>query len=348
MNTQIEKSDDFPFQSIVLPVRNEERFIATTLGYVQNQDYPRDKVEIIVIDGQSDDATARIVRELQCQDPRIHLLSNPRRLSSAARNIGARAARGEIITFIDGHTYIDNNQLLKNIAELMRSRKVSVLSRPQFLETPENDFFQRAVALARRSAFGHGLDSTIYSSRDIYVNPTSSGASYKKEIFEKVGYFDETFDAAEDVEFNYRNFLNGYQSYTSLRLAVYYYPRQDLRSLFHQMKRYGIGRFRLAKKHREAISSGSLMPALFVAGVPAALLAVLLLPGGWRWLPALPYLLYVLANLSSSAVIAARCGWLYMRILPAIYWVIHWGLGWGFLSELFKAVRKQPIANHAQ
>ena len=126
-------------------------------------------------------------------------------------------------------------------------RDFEALSRPQFLDTPENTFFQRAVSLARKSAVGHGLDSTIYTDKDMYVDPSSSGASYKKSVFDEVGYFDERFDACEDVEFNYRVHKSGRRSFTSLALAVYYYPRTGIRSLFKQMKRYGVGRMRLAR-----------------------------------------------------------------------------------------------------
>jgi len=75
----------------------------------------------------------------------------------------------------------------------------------------------------------------------MYVNPTSAGASYKREVFDKVGYFDEQFDVGEDYEFNYRVAQTGYRAYTSLQLALYYYPRKSLGALFKQMTRYRTG-----------------------------------------------------------------------------------------------------------
>jgi GT2 family glycosyltransferase len=326
-------SDNRPKQTIVIPIRNEERFIAATIGFVQCQDYPVDKTEIIVVDGDSDDGTVGIVQAIADKDPRVMLLHNPRRLSSAARNIGANAGGGEIVTYIDGHTYINSTQLLENIARAMEDNGVSILSRPQFLETPDNDFFQRAVALARRSAFGHGLDSTIYLSEDRIVDPTSSGASYRREVFEKIGYFDERFDAAEDWEFNYRAHLAGYKSFTSPSLAVYYYPRHDFAGLFKQMRRYGIGRFRFFRKHRAGIGSGALFPALFVIGPPLTLLLSLVSPI-FLVLFAIGTGGYLALALASSIAVAARHGWRYFRLLPFIYMTIHWALGWGFLSEM--------------
>lgn len=325
-------SETMPIISVVIPIRNEERFIAQTIRYVLMQDYPADRVEILVVDGESDDRTAEIVGAIAQQDSRVRLLHNPGRLSSAARNVGARAARGDIITFIDGHTYIDNDQLLRNTALLMAEKSVQALSRPQFLETPENTDFQKAVALARRSVIGHGLDSTIYTDRDAYVDPTSSGATYHRNVFADVGYFDERFDACEDVEFNHRVHRSGRQSFTSLKTAVYYYPRENLTRLFHQMKRYGIGRFRLARKHPSTLAPGTLVPAMFTGGVFLLTFLSVLVPYiGWTFLGI--YGLYALMVFLSSASIAGRHG---MHLLPkllVIYPTIHFGLGWGFLSE---------------
>ncbi len=326
--------DDFawPIISVVVPIRNEERFIARTLDFILNQDYPKDKLEILVVDGQSDDNTVAIVNEIASKDTRVRLLNNPKRLSSAARNIGAKAAGGEIITFIDGHVYIDNDQLLKNTASLMIEKEVSALSRPQLLDTPDNGFFQKAVAIARKSALGHGLDSTIYSMDEKYVDPTSSGASYRREVFEKIGYFNEAFDAAEDVEFNYRVSRAGFKSFTSPKLAVYYYPRNSLKSLFKQLTRYGVGRFRFLREHREAISSGALIPPLYYLGL-VGLIMIALIDDFTR-----PYLafyveIYAVAILIGSLYEAIKHGIGYLFELPAIYICIHGGLAWGFISE---------------
>ena len=318
--------------SVVAPIRNEEKFIARTLDFILNQNYPKDKLEILVVDGQSGDKTVEIVTNIILKDTRVKLLNNPQRLSSAARNIGAKAARGEIITFIDGHVYIDNDQLLKNTARLMIEKEVSALSRPQLLDTPENSFFQKAVAIARKSALGHGLDSTIYSMREEYVDPTSSGASYRLEVFEKVGYFNEAFDAAEDVEFNYRIGRAGFKSFTSPLLAVYYYPRTGLKSLFRQLTRYGVGRFRFLREHREAISSGALIPPLYYLGLVGLIVAALFINTIRPILVAYAGI-YVIGILIGSLNESIRHGFEYLCVLPAIYICIHGGLAWGFISE---------------
>ncbi len=328
---------DSPKISVVIPIRNEERFIAQTLRFLQKQDYPREKLEIIVVDGDSDDRTVDVVREIAAEDDRIKLLGNSKRLSSAARNIGAKNATGEVITYIDGHTYIDNDQLLKNIASFIEEKDVSILSRPQFLDTPDNTTFQKAVSIARKSSIGHGLDSTIYNDGEFYLDPTSSGATYRREVFDRVGYFDERFDACEDLEFNYRVAKAGYRAFTSLKLAVYYYPRAALKALFYQMKRYGIGRMRMARKHAESLSLGTLVPTLFIAGIIVLpLLSLVCKPFGYLFL--IFYGLYILAVLVSSIVYSFREGLKFLPLLLVIYPTIHIGLGWGFIAELGRTI----------
>ncbi len=331
-----EEVEKYPKITIVIPVRNEEKFLVRTVQYLLNQQYPPDKMEIIIIAGDSVDKTDEIAKTLVESDSRVRFFKNPKGLASAGRNIGVENATGEIITFVDGHTYIDNDNLLNSIVELMSYNKVSVLSRPQFMDTPENSFFQKAVSLARKSTIGHGLDSTIYTDEDKFVDPSSSGATYKKELFDKIGAYDERFDACEDVEFNYRVAKAGYKSYTSMRLAVYYYPRDSMSSLFQQLKRYGIGRFRLFKKHPGTLSPGTLAPLFITIGLPLLLILSIFL--NFLFKPFLGILgLYIIALLFSSAKTAIFNGPRYFFISLPIYLIIHLGLGYGFFSEFLKS-----------
>jgi glycosyltransferase involved in cell wall biosynthesis len=332
---------DWPQISVILPIRNEERFIAQTLTYILEQDYPAGRLEILVVDGASTDSTPQIVESIAATHGNVRLLNNPKRLSSAARALGADESSGEIVTYIDGHVYVDNPYLLKNTAALMYQHDVRVLSRPQFLHTPDNSRFQDAVAWARQSPLGHGLDSTIYTDRDALVDPGSSGASYRREIFEKVGNFDERFDACEDVEFNTRVSKAGYRSFTSLRLAVFYYPRETLTGLFLQTLRYGQGRCRLARKHPSTLGIGTLVPFALIC-TPAVFGLLGFAANFFWWFGAGLITLYCLMVLLTSTLIAAKRGWRYFRLLVPIFLIIHIGLGWGFAVELWRVVRGAP------
>lgn len=332
--------EGYPKISVVIPVRNEEKFIENTINLVTGQDYPADKIEILVAYGESEDRTYEILNRMASSDSRIRVLDNPTRRSSGGRNVGARNATGDIITFIDGHTHIDNDQLFKNVVDLMNEKNVSVLSRPQFLDTPDNTFFQKAVSLVRKSAIGHGPGSTIYLREDMHVDPTSSGATYKREVFENIGYYDEHFDACEDVEFNYRAAQAGYNSYTSMKLAVYYYPRDSIIGLFHQMKRYGIGRFRLARKFPATLSLGTLVPTFITLGFPL-LFALSFVADIFFYLFVFIFGLYLFLIASWSVGLSIKKGLKFLPTLPLVYLTVHAGLGWGFFSEMVRSIVRQ-------
>jgi len=321
-----------PFISIVIPARNEQKFISSTIDLLLRQDYPCDCMEIIVLDGMSDDATADIVREIARIDARVRFLENPKQLSSSARNIGARNARGEVITYIDAHVYIDNDQLLKKTAEYIREHHLDVLSRPQFLDAPGITPFQDAVALARKSRIGHGLDSTIFLTEDRFIEPYSSGASYTRKVFSAIGYFDEAFDAAEDVEFNYRCGKAGFNSFTSMNLAVYYFPRENLKDLFRQMTRYGVGRMRLFRKHRAGMASGPLLLG-FLFGVYLFLASASIFFSPLRLTCLILAVLYATSCIADCLIIDLKRTVRHLFRLIPIFLCIHLGLLHGLFRE---------------
>lgn len=320
-----------PFITICMPVRNEERYIERTLQELLNQDYPKDRYEIIVADGESEDRTKEIVNNLSVKNPNVILMSNPRRLSSTGRNVGFKNGKGDMFLVVDGHCWIGHNQLLKNIVNCFEKSNAHCLSRPQPLDPPDITDFQKAVALARASRVGHGGDSLIYSDHEGYVSPVSNGAVYKKEVFEKIGFVDETFDVCEDVDFNYRLKEAGFKAYMSQSLAIKYYPRESLYGLFKQMVRYGKGRFKFLKKHPETLSFTGLVPVFFVIGLVVLPILGFFYNTFW-WIFLFTFGLYACLILSTSFVISKKEGLRAIKNLVSIFIVIHFGLGVGFLK----------------
>jgi succinoglycan biosynthesis protein ExoA len=323
-----------PFISVVIPVRNEEGHLGAVLESLEAQDYPSDRYEILVADGDSTDGTSRVVEKIASSSAtRVKLLSNVRRWSSAGRNVGVRHSSGELIVFIDGHCYIPSGTLLRDTAATFEKTGADCLCRPQPLNMEGNSFFQDAVAHARATSLGHGRDSTIYDTKfEGPVNPCSAGAMYRRTVFERVGFYDESFDAAEDVEFNYRVFKSGLVSYISPRLEIRYQPRASLGALWRQMMRYGRGRFRLIRKHHEAFSPSQLAPAAFLLWLVFGIIAsVISRPLSLFF--GVPVAIYVAIVLYFSVGMARRHGVSYLFVGPLIYPAIHLGLGAGFLAE---------------
>jgi len=320
--------------SVIVPVRNEEKFIRGTLDGLLKQDYPSACFEILVVDGESTDATREIVQEYASKHPQVKFHANPKKWSSAARNIGIENAQGEAVVIVDGHCEFVDDQYLKNLASAFSRDDIDCLGRPQCLEVSEGSLVQQAIALARASRLGHHPDSFIYSDQERTVPAHSVAVAYRKSVFEQVGKFDEQFDACEDVELNHRVDKAELKCLLAPKILLRYHPRSNLSGLFRQMSRYGRGRVRLFRKHPDTFSLKSFVPALFVLFVLLGGLASLLLP-----VLRLPYFavlgLYALivVGFSIQAAISHRKPQ-FALLMPGIFSTIHFGAGWGLLKEL--------------
>jgi succinoglycan biosynthesis protein ExoA len=333
--TEATESRDWalPRITVIVPVRNEAAHIRGTLEQVLRQEYDPAAFEVLVVDGRSTDATPEIVRGLQAAYPNLQLLDNPRRLSSAARNIGVRHARGELIAIIDGHCEIVNPHYLRDLADAFDRSGADCLGRPQPLDVTGASPLQEAIAQARSSWLGHHPASFIYADEEQIVPPESVAVAYRRSVFERVGLFDEAFDACEDVEFNHRVARAGLTCFFTPRIAVRYHPRGTLGGLFRQLARYGRGRVRLLRKHSSSFSASSFVPAAFVAGLIVGLPLAWLSP--WLGLVYAVCLgIYGLAVLAATCAIALRPGNLrLLPYLPLVFLTVHLGSGTGVLTE---------------
>ena len=329
------------YLTVVVPIRNEEHCIRETLDALAAQDYPQRRYELVVVDGRSTDATRDVVTSFVRERPdvNVRMMDNPGRLSSRARNIGIHAARGQLIGIIDGHVHVPNDKLFANMERLKEENGALCLARPAPLLTPygkEGTAFW--IAVARKSWLAHSRNSYIYSEHEGFVDPVSSGFAYDRSLFDRVGYFDETFDAAEDVEFHYRLKEAGIEAYTSPDLTINSCSRESYRALFRQMTRYGIGRARLVRKHPRAFTKETLIPPtifLYFACLPLAAVSCLWLP----WV-ALAYALGLMAYcaiLCGSGLGAAhgRGRPIHGLAVALAIWTTHVGLGLGFVRTFF-------------
>jgi succinoglycan biosynthesis protein ExoA len=336
------------YLSVVVPIRNEGRFITDTLSALTSQAYPRDRFEVLVVDGRSTDNTRKRVEEFIANNsgPSIRLLDNSKYLSSSARNIGVRAAQGRLIAVIDGHVYIPSNQLFKDMERVKEENNALCLARPAPLDVPGlRDGTAFWIAVARKSWLGHSQSSYIYSDYEGFVDPMSSGFAYDRSVFEMVGYFDESFDAAEDVEFHFRLKQAGIKAYSSPKFLIYSYPRESLRSLFRQQIRYGVGRARFVRKHADGFTNETPIPALiflFFVVLPLVVIISLEFPIMGMIYAAVTALYWVALLVTGFKEALDR-----RRFLPGIsvslaIWITHMGLGWGFLKTIL-SFRECPV-----
>jgi len=325
-----------PSITVVVPVRNEAAFLGRTLEQLVGQDYDPDRFEILVVDGQSTDATKSIAESFAARHPNLTVHDNPRRLSSAARNVGVRHARGDLIVVVDGHCELDGNGYLHDIAEAFARSNADCLGRPQPLDVAEATTLQRAVAAARSNWLGHHPASFIYSGREQFAPAHSVAVAYRREVFERVGLFDERFDACEDVELNHRVDRAGLRCLFTPAITARYAPRSSLRGLFRQMDRYGRGRVRLLRKHPETISLGTIAPAAWLCGlILGPSVALVWTPLGFIYLATIGLYL-ALVVLATLQVAWRHREWRFLPLAPAVYVTIHSGTGYGILCEIFR------------
>ncbi len=329
--------------SVIVPVRNESAHIRRTLAGLANQAFPIADYEVLVIDGGSDDGTAAIVREVQRSMPNLELLENPRRLASAARNVGVEWSSGEYIVVVDGHCEITDPNYLGNLVEAFESSGADTLGRPQPLRATRPTALQCAVGAARASWLGHNPDSSIYSDRAGFVDPDNVAVAYRREVFDLIGLFDESFDACEDVEFNTRARRAGLTCYFTPAIAVDYQPRASLSALALQMARYGRGRARLGRKFPNTITLPSLVPPLWLAWLWVGfVLSVLWQPVGI--VLALSVVFYFAVLAAESLRVRMRSAGVSLARLPFVFAAIHAGFGWGYWKEiLFGSGRPLPV-----
>ena len=332
-NAPRETTAKTPFLSVIVPVRNEAKHIHETLTQLIKQDYPSDAFEVLVVDGESTDSTRNIVTEFSRRHPQVRLLENPKRWSSAARNVGIRAAQGELILIVDGHCEVPDEYLFHAVVDAFERSGADCLGRPQPLDVNRASTLQRAIAAARSSWLGHHPSSFIYSSEEQLVPAHSVAVAYRRDVFNQVGYFDESFDACEDVELNHRVDKADLSCLFTPKIAVRYEPRSSLRGLFRQLVRYGRGRIRLLRKHRETFSLPALVPALFLIGLVVGLpLSFVAAPFAWIYLGVLA--LYAFAVGAVSLGLAAFTQDLrVLPWLPPVFLTIHMACGWGVIRE---------------
>jgi cellulose synthase/poly-beta-1,6-N-acetylglucosamine synthase-like glycosyltransferase len=327
-----------PRISVVVPVRNEARFIAATLRELLAQDYPKEQIEVLVCDGRSRDGTREIVRALSEEDPRVVLLDNPGLRSSTGRNVGFRAAKGEVLLVVDGHVHIPSRRLFSDLVRCLRESGADCAARTQRLRPTPGKPWSHAIALARASWIGHGRDSTIYEEVGGIGPAATSGAAYRREVIEQIGFVDERFDACEDLDFNRRIDEAELRCVHDASLEVEYFARETPAALFRQMLRYGFGRFNYLQRNLSRFSWSQLVPVVLVlAGVLLPLLAVLRSP--LAWLAAALLLAYAIAVGATSLSLALRHGIGHLPRLLAVIPLIHSGLGLGFLHGLLRRGR---------
>ena len=234
-------------------VRNEASFMARALELVLAQDYPRDRMEIIVADGLSDDGTRDVLAEYQARYPFIQVVDNPGRIVASGLNVAIDRAQGELIVRIDGHGQVATD-FVSQVVQLMDEHPEAWCAGGPIVHAGTN-LFGEAVAVAMSHPLGVGLATHRFEDYEGYVEGAHF-PTFRKWIFDRIGKFDEGLVRTEDDEFNYRIAQAGGKVYVSPRVRYVYYVRDRLGKLFRQYFQYSFWRIPVIKKHKKPTTLG--------------------------------------------------------------------------------------------
>jgi glycosyltransferase involved in cell wall biosynthesis len=329
--------------SIIVPCRNEEAYIEACVRSIVAQKTPAEQFEVIVADGRSDDGTREILDRLAKEDPRLRVIDNPGRIVSTGLNAGIRAALGRIIIRMDVHTEYAPDYILQCLAVLDETRADNV-GGPWVAKG--DGLVGRAIAAAFQSQFSVGGPSGHDPGYEGALDTVYLGC-WPRQVFERIGLFDEGVARNQDDEFNLRLTRAGGKVWQSPRIRSWYRPRESLGALFSQYSQYGYWKVRVAQKHRAPASGRHLVPGGFVfllAVLP--LLSLFWVPVGWAWLVLVS--IYSACNVVASFVTAARHEWKLLPLLPVVFASYHIGYGWGFLRGIwdFVILRRGPARTY--
>jgi len=319
--------------TVIMPVRNEGRFIDRSLDAVLAQDYPAELVQVLVADGRSTDNTRDVVRDSALAHPerRIELVDNPGGIVPTGFNAALARADGEVIVRVDGHTIVEPDYVRECVAALARTGADCVGGR---MDKVGQGSIGEAIALATSSPFGVGNSHFHYAEGERWVDNVYLGA-WPRSVFDRVGPFDTEFVRNQDDEFSYRLRAAGGRILLTERIRSRYYNRASLRALFSQYRQYGTWKVRVLQEHPRQMSARQFVPPAFVAAAAAgAALAPLSRPARRAWMGVLGG--YAVAAVAASGVVSRRAGWRHLPLLPVVFATLHISYGAGFLAGLVR------------
>lgn len=320
-----------PRITVVMPIRNEAAFIERAVGAVLNQDYPPDLVEVLVIDGMSDDGTRKVVRSTIESHPerKIRLIDNPDGIVPPGLNRALAAATGEVVVRIDGHCIIQSGYLTRCVEGLHETGAVCVGGQ---METVGSSWVARAISLAQSSPFGvGGVAFRIGGDYGRSVDTLAFGA-YRKEAFDLLGGFDEELVRNQDDEFNFRLTQAGGVIWLDPKIRSVYFSRASLRKLWRQYYQYGFYKVRVMQKRGGVASWRHLVPGAFVGALFLSAFASIA-TGQPEWF-GLVAGSYAAGNLVASFWTAKR-SWTELPLLPITFAILHVSYGLGFWHGLW-------------
>lgn len=321
------------FVSIIIPCRNEEKFIGKCLDSILEQDYPQNKMEILVIDGISQDKTPTITQQYCQKYPFIRLVKNDKKTTPHAFNLGLKNARGELIMFLGSHSQCGSDYIAKCVTYITKY-SADVVGGITIIAPTKNTTIARAIVICLSYFFGTGNAHFKQKIKKPKWVDTVFNGCYTKTIIKKTGLFNTNLVRSQDMEFNRRLQKAGGKILLVPDIVSYYYPKDNLGDFFVHNFYDGIWAIYPLKFVKTPLCLRHYLSLCFVLGF----LAMGLLGIFWPicfWLFLLMLTLYFLIGLFfglQTALKQKRAS--YIILLPLAFATRHFGYGLGSLWGL--------------
>jgi glycosyltransferase involved in cell wall biosynthesis len=328
-----------PFVSIVIPCRQEAGWIEPCLESIVQSDYPKDCLEVLVVDGMSDDGTRDMVVRFAERHPFIRLLDNPRKITPAALNVGITNARGAVIMRMDAHAEYPANYVSSLVRSLHESGADNV-GGLWITEPGGKTALARAIAVGSSHPLGVGnAYYRIGASEPRWVDTVPFGC-YRREVFDRIGLFDEQLVRNQDDEFNLRLIKHGGRILLTPQVSCRYFARDSLGKMCRMFYQYGYFKPLVVRKVGGVMTLRQLVPPLFVLSLiftGALALWVSWLAVAFGLILASYALAIGLCAASQVAKCGGRCALWLCVVLPAM----HFAYGLGYLKGFFDFILRR-------
>jgi len=334
-----------PFVSIIVPCYNEVRFIGKLLQNIADQDYPTERLEVFVVDGMSNDGTREEIRDFVKPYPYIHLLENEKRYVPFALNKGISGSTGEVIMRMDAHAEYPTNYISRLVESLYQLNADNVGA--SLITLPGDSTIRSlAIASALSSSFGVGNAHCRLDIKTIRQVDTVPFGCFRREVFKRIGLFDEELLRNQDDGFNAKLTRNGGRIFLVPEVKIRYYARTSVKSIRKMFYQYGLFKPLGNKKAGRPATLRQFVPPLF------ALFLILCVIGGLivketLLLGLIGLAFYLVVDLIFSIRILTKNSQPQLIFyLPWIFFVIHISYGFGYLSGIinFIILRKEKTS----
>jgi succinoglycan biosynthesis protein ExoA len=321
---------ELPRVDVVVSTLDEEAYVERCLDHVLGQDYPRELVRAILVDGGSSDRTVEIAQRIARADSRLEVVADGRRSLPEAMNEGLARGEAELVAKIDAHGYPAWDFLRRAVEALAHSGEdvACVGGRPE--QTGETKWGE-AAALARTSRFGVGGSVYAGKAQREFVDTVQCGV-YRRAALEQVGGFDPSMVFGEDDELNWRLRTAGYRILLDASIRFVYVTRASLRALFRQYRNYGFAKVRVIAAHPRLVRPWHVAPPVLVAGIPAFAVAAALGSRPVRFAAVAGAGAYLVAGAAAGVLAAGSRGPAAVGRVCACFGAIHAGYGLGVLA----------------